>query len=375
MQSYHEALHTMLDCMQEAAPQKPFLPPRQLPGTALLQQAFIELTAWASERHAQGSAIADLFWRARRRGWSGNDAMSALLRALPKALHGQVLECRTRPFNPDNEELCDMLASVAARANEEGHAPAQIFNWLRRDEQCAADDAVALLLRALPAQPPGQIRQLARLAPAPDFSTAAGSRVCVEGHQVQILYESRHPRLVVFGNLLTADECEELIASAQSRLARSRVSRSLKVSPRRTSSGMRFERGETSLCERIEARIAALLDWPCECSERLEVLHYGPGAQYEPHYDHVVGDGPWDPVFQRGGQRVASLIIYLNTPPVGGSTVFPDMPLEVRALTGNAVFFAYPEPAPSSRCAHAGAPVIEGEKWAAVKWFRQGPHS
>jgi len=56
-----------------------------------------------------------------------------------------------------------------------------------------------------------------------------------------------------------------------------------------------------------------------------------------------------------------------------GSTVFPDIPMEVRAVAGNAVFFAYDTPDPSSRTLHGGAPVGEGEKWVAVKWFRQGP--
>jgi prolyl 4-hydroxylase len=58
----------------------------------------------------------------------------------------------------------------------------------------------------------------------------------------------------------------------------------------------------------------------------------------------------------------------------GGGTFFPDVPLEVRARKGVAVYFGYRTPEPSSRTLHAGLPVIEGEKWAAVKWFRQGPH-
>jgi hypothetical protein len=38
------------------------------------------------------------------------------------------------------------------------------------------------------------------------------------------------------------------------------------------------------------------------------------------------------------------------------------------------VYFSYPVADASSRTTHAALPVIEGEKWAAVKWFRQGPH-
>jgi prolyl 4-hydroxylase len=35
------------------------------------------------------------------------------------------------------------------------------------------------------------------------------------------------------------------------------------------------------------------------------------------------------------------------------------------------VFFNYSRPDPSSASLHAGAPVIEGEKWIATKWLRE----
>lgn len=35
----------------------------------------------------------------------------------------------------------------------------------------------------------------------------------------------------------------------------------------------------------IEKRIAALLQWPVENGEGLQVLHYREGGEYRPHYD------------------------------------------------------------------------------------------
>jgi prolyl 4-hydroxylase len=77
-------------------------------------------------------------------------------------------------------------------------------------------------------------------------------------------------------------------------------------------------------------------------------------------------------VLQRGGQRVATLVMYLNTPNQGGGTTFPDVSLEVAPIKGNAVFFSYDRPHAVTRTLHGGAPVVEGEKWVATKWLREG---
>ena len=66
-----------------------------------------------------------------------------------------------------------------------------------------------------------------------------------------------------------------------------------------------------------------------------------------------------------------SFKLYLNTPEKGGGTTFPDVHLEVAPQRGNAVFFSYERPHPSTRTLHGGAPVIAGDKWIATKWLRE----
>lgn len=200
-----------------------------------------------------------------------------------------------------------------------------------------------------------------------------------QDRQVQVLTSLLHPRVIVFGNLLADEECDELIA-----LARRQIKRSPVFDPdtgqdqqhqARTSEGMFFARGANPLCARVEARIAALLNWPLENGEGLQVLRYGPGAQYKPHYDYFDPARPGAEVaLRRGGQRVASLVIYLNTPAQGGATTFPDAHLEVAPIKGNAVYFSYDRPHPMTGTLHGGAPVVEGEKWVATKWLRERRH-
>jgi len=212
--------------------------------------------------------------------------------------------------------------------------------------------------------------------PGPDLSESplwldAGDR------QVQVLMTMTQPRVVVFGSLLSQAECDELIALARPRLVRSETVQTetggSEVNPLRTSSGMFFGREENALCARIEARIAHLLAWPLENGEGLQLLHYLPGAEYKPHHDYFDPAKSGTPsIVARGGQRVGTLVMYLNAPDKGGGTTFPDVALEVAPIKGNAVFFSYDRPHPITRTLHGGAPVIAGEKWVATKWLREG---
>ena len=209
----------------------------------------------------------------------------------------------------------------------------------------------------------------ARLEEAPLYLDAGDRRVCV-------LQAMRNPRVVVFADLLSDEECEALIELAKPRLARS-LTVAIKtggeeVNADRTSNGMFFQRGENDLIQRIEARIARLVNWPEENGEGLQVLHYRPGTEYKPHYDYFDPIEPGTPtILKRGGQRVGTLIMYLAEPEKGGATSFPDVQLEVAPKRGNAVFFSYERAHPSTRSLHGGAPVIAGEKWIATKWLRE----
>jgi prolyl 4-hydroxylase len=233
-----------------------------------------------------------------------------------------------------------------------------------------------------PAQLPGLAAAHARRvagagAAVPDLELSLGARELDAGdRRVQVLASLRSPRVVVLGGLLSAAECDALVAAARPRLVRSRTVQTQtggeELNADRTSSGMFFNRGESALIQRIEARIARLLRWPVENGEGLQVLNYRPGAEYKPHYDYFDPAEPGTPkLLQRGGQRVATLLMYLNEPERGGGTTFPDAGLEVAPHRGHAVFFSYDQPSPATRTLHGGAPVVAGEKWVATKWLRE----
>lgn len=279
-----------------------------------------------------------------------------------------------RQLGPEREQW--VVAQAMAGADPDSVlGPLLSEGW---DEQAAIDAVQAAVARFLERNAQQTGLPLPVRVPVPVEPNGA-SLLDAGDRQVRVLASLMLPRVLVLGGLLADDECDALIE-----LSRARLRRSTTVDPEtggdqvhadRTSRGTYFTRGQNALCARIDARIARLLDWPLDHGEGLQVLNYGPGAEYRPHHDYFDPAEPGSRLqLARGGQRVASVVMYLNTPERGGATTFPDVHLEVAAVKGNAVFFSYDRAHPMTRSLHAGAPVIEGEKWIATKWLREGRH-
>jgi putative prolyl 4-hydroxylase alpha subunit len=77
-----------------------------------------------------------------------------------------------------------------------------------------------------------------------------------------------------------------------------------------------------------------------------------------------------------GGQRIGTVVMYLNDVPEGGETAFPDIGFSAKPIKGSAVYFEYQnaDGQLDYRCLHAGMPVIRGDKWIMTKWLRERPY-
>ena len=181
------------------------------------------------------------------------------------------------------------------------------------------------------------------------------------------------PALKLWTDFLTADECDALVEQARPRLTQSRTQdgNSQILSDWRDSENMSFKPGENALIDGIERRIADLFQWPLENFEALQVARYGPAQHYKQHHDYFYENAQAS--LANGGQRIATLLIYLNTCPSGGATQFPAVGLKVVAQKGSALYFEYRQPVPQSKTLHAGLPVEQGEKWIMTRWFRERP--
>ena len=276
------------------------------------------------------------------------------------------------------QQITPELRAWIIEQAQAGHSAESVLQSMKAsgwDEDVAVDAMESTLRGHLDAKAAEQGLPPAVPVPEPDVED---SPLYLDGgdRQVAVLTVMAAPRVVVFGGLLSDEECDALIEAAKPRLSRSLTVATKtggeEVNADRTSQGMFFQRAESELIQRIETRIAKLVNWPEINGEGIQVLQYVPGTEYKPHYDYFDPGEPGTPtILKRGGQRVGTVVMYLSEPEKGGGTVFPNVHLSVAPKRGNAVFFSYERPDPSTRTLHGGAPVIAGEKWIATKWLRE----
>ncbi|WP_434110521.1 2OG-Fe(II) oxygenase [Paraburkholderia caffeinilytica] len=207
---------------------------------------------------------------------------------------------------------------------------------------------------------------------------ARGNVIRAHDRDVRVLMRCERPQVIVFADVLSPDECNEMIERSRHRLKRSTtvnpVTGKEDVIRNRTSEGIWYQRGEDAFIEKMDRRISGLMNWPVENGEGLQILHYGTTGEYRPHFDYFPPDQAGSAVHTaQGGQRVATLVIYLNDVPDGGETIFPEAGMSVAARQGGAVYFRYMngQRQLDPLTLHGGAPVLGGEKWIMTKWMRE----
>src|SRR6185312_4633112 len=109
----------------------------------------------------------------------------------------------------------------------------------------------------------------------------------------------------------------------------------------------------------LQARLAAAAGVDFITLEPPQVLHYAVGETYEPHFDFLEPDLPGNAAgIAELGQRIATLLIYLNDGFEGGETDFPLLGIRYKGGPGDALLFRNltPTVAPHRRTRHAGLP-------------------
>jgi prolyl 4-hydroxylase len=209
---------------------------------------------------------------------------------------------------------------------------------------------------------------------------AAGHSIRIGERVVSVVARVSRPVIAVLADVMSAEECRELVELGRPRLRPSTVVDPLsgvhRVAEYRDSEAMFFLPGETPLVAALEARFSTIMNLPIDHGEGLQMLRYGPGTRYEPHCDFLVPrNEASEQSLRRSGQRVSSLVVYLNDVPGGGETTFPHVGLSVAPRRGNGVYFEYCNSRGQVDAAslHAGAPVTHGEKWAVTNWMRERP--
>lgn len=186
------------------------------------------------------------------------------------------------------------------------------------------------------------------------------------------------PGIWVLKNFLSFSECDHLIQLAEEKLQPSTVvdpetGEYIQVKERSSSLTFLTLRHDP-IVTGIEERIAGLTRLPVENGEAIQILRYRIGEEYKPHFDYFDPEHPGGrKALEKGGQRVATVLMYLSEVEEGGETTFPTVGIDVKPERGNGVLFysVYSNAQPNPDSLHGSIPVIRGEKWVATKWLRQ----
>lgn len=138
------------------------------------------------------------------------------------------------------------------------------------------------------------------------------------------------------------------------------------------------DHSKTESFHNICKRIASFVGMDLSHAERAQLLYYGEGQKYEPHYDAFDQSSEQWQHYNQGGQRIYTALVYLNDVPEdgGGETAFPVLGYSVRPRAKRMLVFsnvgedksnAHPD------SLHGAMPVVSGEKKCFTLWFRENP--
>lgn len=289
---------------------------------------------------------------------------------LPAAQHvlgSRLLIGRAAPYEPQSgaqwvaaaasQGLPESLALMSVLATLEGDWPAAVQH-LRQ----AADRGDARAAE--------QVRLLGSTA---SFNTAQWDAPLAPAWKFQ------SPRVAVLEQFLPRAFCEWIVRRAEPKLQAAR----LKGTPggaaagHRTSSGAGFSLVDADLIlQMVNGRIADAIGVPMVHQEPSNVLRYRPGEEYKAHFDFITESEANRPELAAVGQRVCTLLIYLNEGYEGGETEFPALQWKYKGRPGDALMFwnVGADGQPDRQTLHAGLPVTQGEKWLFSKWVRARPY-
>jgi prolyl 4-hydroxylase len=279
----------------------------------------------------------------------------------------------TRFHTKVTQDWQDWIAEALAA----GNAPGDLLLTMKENqfEEGVAREAIVTALFGRAAAPAAA--HASALTPF-HGRLADGHILRTPDRDVRVLLRIARPTLAVLDNVLDADECDALIGMAVPRLERSAVVGVTDgvntVMDIRTSDGAYFQRAENELIRRVDARAAAIMRLPEDHGEGLQVMRYGTGGEYLPHFDYFQPDEKGSqPHLATGGQRVSTLIMYLHDVEAGGETIFPRIDFSYAPRRGQALYFEYTAADGSldPLSLHGGAPVVHGEKWIVTKWMRE----
>jgi len=181
-----------------------------------------------------------------------------------------------------------------------------------------------------------------------------------------------NPPIFVVENFLSKNECQFLMSACDSCFERAKVVAGKgdgEIHPDRTNSSFSFAREDVPI---LMDKISRLTNKPADQCEPPQISRYRYGEEYKPHYDSFDVSEAGIRSLQKGGQRVTTVLVYLNDVEIGGQTAFPKIGIEIKPKQGTALVFfpATTGGEVDENTLHAALPAVS-EKLVIQAWVRQ----
>lgn len=183
------------------------------------------------------------------------------------------------------------------------------------------------------------------------------------------------PPVYTVDNFLTLSECTFLINAASDSFTPAPVvgAGSGEISKSRTSSTCYLAREDLPI---LLQKVYNLTGKPWKHTELPQVGRYLNTQQYLQHYDAFdLSNEDGQRFAANGGQRVVTVLIYLNDVEKGGQTNFPMLDIKVQPKMGKALVF-FPSTVDGyldKKALHAALPAVD-VKFVSQIWIRQGDY-
>jgi prolyl 4-hydroxylase len=178
----------------------------------------------------------------------------------------------------------------------------------------------------------------------------------------------------IINNIINEQEANHIINKSSMQLHDSRIlGETLDTKIRKSKSTWLYK--DDPIVMKIMIKISNIVKLPIENAEALQVVKYDPNGYYNEHHDSCCdGHELCTEFIKRGGQRIKTILIYLNDEFTEGATNFPVLNKKFKPPKYSAVIFN-PLATNSNKChpkaLHAGLPVKSGTKYVANLWFRE----
>lgn len=283
---------------------------------------------------------------------------------------------------PDPEAACDRYEALAKTDNAVAATRLSVLiagglgrpqswdgalDWMMRAAEAGHDLAQRQLLLLAKADATSDWRRLRENIDIPAYLATSGIDRLTDKASVGAARGFAQPAF-----------CTWLIERARGRLERAYIndpaSGEQREHPMRTATTCAFGPLDRDLIVAImQERAARISNVPVAQHEAPNVISYEPGQKFDRHYDFFEPQAPgYEQEVLTQGQRVITVVTYLNDDFDGAPTQFPLLGLEFKGETGDAVAFSnvLGDGAPDRNTLHAGLPPTQGRKWVLSQWIR-----